>query len=95
MSLKQFKQLEVDSWIHNPLTQEFLRLIEEHRDAAKELVSESTLNIRSLQELDLYQVAEYRGNYNTLNFILNIREFLEDNIKQEVNNETQTSSHDG
>lgn len=86
LSRKQFH-----NWLEDPVTIEFFKLLIEHRDANKQAVTESFFSVTSIADIDLTKVAEFRGQYNACEIILDIDRFLQEKLKiEEVRDDTRT-----
>ena len=72
-------------WLEEPLTQVFLELVKEHREASYRLITEGMIGSNSLKDLDMYSIAQHKGQVNAFDIILSLEEFMSElvEIKEE------------
>ena len=85
---------EIQGWLNDPVTKQFMLLVQEHKNANEAVVAKSALGCKSLADLDLCELAEYRGQYQAFEQILDINFFLNEVTIQpkEVDNEEVDST---
>ncbi len=69
------------------MTRELLNLLSEHKDAAKEVISECMMGANSVQDVDLFKIAQYKGQIHALEEVIDLEDFLRE--KLEVKNADQ------
>lgn len=89
----QVKEIDFEDWLNSPLTKALKETIQEYRDSAFEAVTQEVANKESLKDVDMYKVAELRGNLQTFNTLIDLRDFLSFKVTTEVKHEEdQTQS---
>lgn len=81
------RKKDLEMYLNNVCTKDLLELIQEHRDASFKMVTESMMNINSVRDIDLCKIAEYRGQVQALDLILDLEEFLSERLDKEVRHE--------
>lgn len=66
----------MQEFLVSPIFLEIQELIKEHRDATYSLITDSMINCFSVEEIDMYKIAQYKGQIHTLDMLLDIEDFL-------------------
>lgn len=74
----RYKDLE--AWLDSNVTRDMLSLLAEHREASYRLITDSMLEGNSLKDIDLTLIAEYRGQVNAFDLLLNTKDFLREKV---------------
>ena len=67
--------------MEHPITQAFLSLTREHRQANFQAITDSMINVKSVGDIDLYKIAQLKGQVHALDLILEIESFMSELIK--------------
>lgn len=80
------KRQVLDDWLNSDLTKALLETLLEYKDATKDSITDEISKHISAKDIDLYKIAELRGNLQTFNTVLDIEEFVSFKIqlKEEV-----------
>lgn len=87
------RQIEFDEWLEKPQTRAFLELIKEHVLADKEAITNVMLNTGSINNIDLHQISQLRGQIVTLELILDTESFMGELIDEEVHTTGSESNY--
>lgn len=77
------KKEVLEEWRNHAVSKELFRLIKEHRDANLEAISKVLINSRTIADVDLHQISQFKGQLFALDQILDIESFLEETIDKE------------
>ncbi len=81
LEIQKIKRLDYEDWIDSPVTKALMELIREHRQASYLMVTEQMINEPSLKDIDMCMVAQFRGQVQTFDRLLDINEFLEERLE--------------
>ena len=84
---KRIRLKDFQHWLENPVTRELQQIIESHIVATKTYVAEIMFNCSEISKVDLTEIAEYRGNLKTLEFIQDLKSFLSERLEEESGND--------
>ncbi len=73
--------MDLEEWLANPVTLSLISLLNEHKDAAKLVISECMLGASNVQDVDLFKIAQYKGQVHTLEQIIDLEDFLSEKVK--------------
>lgn len=76
---------DLEDFLSSPVTKELVSLIQEHRDASRELITDTMVNVQSVGDVDLYLISQYQGQVRAFDVLLDIENFLSERV--EVKNE--------
>lgn len=87
------RKKDLELYLNNPITKDLLELLKEHRDASFTMISDVMIGVPSLADLDLCKIAEYRGQVNTFDRVLDLEDFLSERLEEtkEVKHEEDDS----
>jgi hypothetical protein len=71
------------------MTQELIDLILQHRNASQDYISIKVMNIGTVKDLDLYEIAQYRGQVYAMDAILDIQQFFKERLEEPRDEEIQ------
>lgn len=74
--------MEQETFLNDPVTKDLFDLIREHRDASHQALTETMINAPSLANVDMCILAEYKGQVQAFNLLLDIQNFLEDRLER-------------
>ena len=80
-------QKEVDEWKNSPVSKALFNILKLEAMISKEAIYHTLSNTNKFRDIDLEELAEFRGQANALERVLNIELFLRDVIKIEVKDE--------
>lgn len=89
---QQIREKDLVVWLEHPITRTLLALIKEHRDACLEIIDLKVLNTEPISTLDIADLAQFRGQYFSLDKIYEIREFLEETLEERKDVDEETNS---
>ena len=73
----------IELWLNEPVTKKFLEILKEHREANLDHL----LNIGFIDQKRIGLIAQLKGQINTLDEILNTKEFIQEALKLEEEND--------
>lgn len=76
------RQQDLNEWLELKETREILELIKEHREAPYKMITEALLNVTSIKDIDLTKIAEFRGQVQALDAVLDIEMFTREIIEE-------------
>lgn len=76
-------------WEDSKVTQAFFKRLKEIRDANYHDLQETILTSRSLKDVDLYLLAQLKGQIHTLDMILDLKSFFEQAAEEAEINEIE------
>lgn len=76
------------AWIKNPITQEMLRITEEHLNTNRKYMTDLVINGPSLGQQDLHVLSQIKGQILAFETVLDTKEYLIELTEEEVKNES-------
>ena len=84
------KPAQVEEWLNHPVTKEYIELMKEHRQASRDYIALAMQESASVKDIDLFQIAEYRGQIFTFDLVLDVETFLDEKIERKENEKAYT-----
>lgn len=90
--LPQIRRKDLNDWLNSTCTKALLKTLQEYKDAAEYSMKDELAKHESPKDIDLYKIAEFRGNSQSFSTALDIADLVLTNLllKEEVTNEDQT-----
>jgi tRNA isopentenyl-2-thiomethyl-A-37 hydroxylase MiaE len=84
------KLAQLEEWANHPVTKEYVALMKEHRQASRDYIALAMQESASVRDIDLFQIAEYRGQIYTFDLVLDVETFLDEKIERKDNEKFNT-----
>ena len=83
---------DLEDWLASPVTREFQELLQEHREAPYQYITEAIINVQNVKDLDLHKISEFRGQVHTFDMLLKLDEFMKERV---IDDAKEAQSNDG
>lgn len=82
---------QINNWLQDPVTQEMISILKEHRDLNQEALIDSIMNGNALDPKNLQDLAQLKGGILTLDQVINIKDYLLDKSEDQEETKNEVS----
>lgn len=78
---------DLEQWINHPVTKLFKQLVDQHLNANVEVLQNAVRYAKSLKDVDLGRLEQYRGQIYTLELVSDLNNFMKEVLHRETTQE--------